>query len=405
MTLGGRNGPSRRLSGGGSDLARARSALRAGLESRRAEIEHSLLTRVYAISDPGEADPAYLEGLRGSVAVALDYALEAIEHGEDRSPPPPPALRAQARMAARSGIGLDTVLRRYFAGYALLGEFLAQEAAAGGLPEEAVPGQSLQGFASALFDQLLAAVSEEYEQERASHPDSSEQRHVERIERLLAGESLETAGIGYNFEGHHIGLVVNGYGAPEAIRALASALDRRLLLVRRSEENAWAWLGGQRPLNSAEVERQVGVSALGKNTFAVGESAMGLAGWRLTYRQAAVTLPIALRRRQGVTCYTDFAVIASILQDDVLMASLRQLYLDRLDDHRGDGAVARETLRAYFAADCNVSSAAAALGVNRHTVASRLRAIEERLDRPLSGCRLELDAALRLEDIVASTDL
>jgi len=401
----GRTSPSRRLGGGGSELARARSTLRAKLEERRAEIEHSLLTRVYAISDPGNADPAYLEGLRGSVSVALDYALEAIEHGEDRSPPPPPALRAQARMAARSGIGLDTVLRRYFAGYALLGEFLAEEATAGGFPEEAVPGRSLQGFASALFDQLLAAVSEEYERERASHPDSSEQRHTERIERLLAGESIETAGVGYDFEGYHVGLVVNGYGAPEAVRTLASALGYRLLLVRRSEENAWAWLGSQRPLDSADVERQVAASALEKNTFAVGEPARGLAGWRLTYRQAAATLPIALRRRQGVTRYADFAVIATILQDDVLMASLRQLYLARLDDHRGDGAVARQTLRAFFAADCNVSSAAAALGVNRHTVTSRLRAIEERLGRPLSSCRLELDAALRLEGIVASADL
>jgi DNA-binding PucR family transcriptional regulator len=49
--------------------------------------------------------------------------------------------------------------------------------------------------------------------------------------------------------------------------------------------------------------------------------------------------------------------------------------------------------------DRNVTSAAAALGVNRHTVSNRLRAVESRIGRPISSCVAEIDAALRLEDL------
>jgi DNA-binding PucR family transcriptional regulator len=59
----------------------------------------------------------------------------------------------------------------------------------------------------------------------------------------------------------------------------------------------------------------------------------------------------------------------------------------------------RHTLRAYFAAERNVSSAAAALGVTRQTVTNRLRVIEETLDRPLGVWATEIEAALRMEEL------
>jgi DNA-binding PucR family transcriptional regulator len=88
-----------------------------------------------------------------------------------------------------------------------------------------------------------------------------------------------------------------------------------------------------------------------------------------------------------------------MLGDDLLTTSLRRLYLAPLSDERDGGAVLRETLRAYFAADRNGASAAAALRVTRQTVNNRLRVIEERLERPLSACATELEAALRLDDL------
>jgi DNA-binding PucR family transcriptional regulator len=137
--------------------------------------------------------------------------------------------------------------------------------------------------------------------------------------------------------------------------------------------------------------------------LAIGEPSQGPAGWRLTHRQAQAALLIALRSSEAIVRYSDVAVLASMLQDELLTASLRQLYLEPLAVGRDKGRALRETLRAYFAAERNISSTAAALGVNRHTVTNRLRVIEDRLECPLGSCAMEIDAALRLENLLDKT--
>ncbi|HWC47817.1 MAG TPA: helix-turn-helix domain-containing protein, partial [Solirubrobacterales bacterium] len=92
----------------------------------------------------------------------------------------------------------------------------------------------------------------------------------------------------------------------------------------------------------------------------------------------------------------DVAVLASLLRDDLGATSLRQLYLEPLESMRDGGKAARETLRAYFATQRNVSSTAAALGVDRRTVTNRLRAVEELFGRPLADFATDLEMALRL---------
>jgi len=83
-----------------------------------------ILTRVYGIADPtAVAEPGYVDGLRRSVSVALGFAFAVIEGGSDRPPSPVPAeLLVQARLAARNGVSLDTVLRRYCSGNAFFSD-------------------------------------------------------------------------------------------------------------------------------------------------------------------------------------------------------------------------------------------------------------------------------------------
>lgn len=380
--------------------SQTRAALSVRLQARRPEIEQAALTRVYAVSDPTEAaDPTYAEGLRAAVSAALDYGFAGIERGEERAPPLPTVLLGQARLAARNGITLDTVLRRYFAGYTLLGDFLMQEAEDSELLGGAALKRVLRAHA-ALFDRLITAVTDEYTRELEGRLDTTEQRRAERVEKLLAGELLDTSELQYEFDNaHHLAAIAAGSGAGEAIRDLAKALDRRLLLIHRSEGTAWAWLGSRRKVDIEEFELHLSQSWPAQVSLAIGEPAHGLAGWRLTHQQARAALPIALRSPQPFIRYADVALLASMLQDDVLATSMRELYLAPLSEERDGGAVLRETLRAYFAAERNVSSAAAALGVNRHTVTNRLRAIEQRLDRSLDSCAAEMEAALRLENL------
>ncbi len=376
-----------------------RAGLHARLQARRLEIEQAVLTRVYAVSDPAETSaPEYVDGLRAAVCAAVEYGLAVVVCGEERPPPVPAALLSQARVAARNGVDLDVVLRRYFAGYALLGDFLIGEAERDGLLDGPMLKRLLRTQAT-IFDRLLAAVSAEYTREAVEPPGSSAQRRAERIQRLLDGELVDTPELTYDFNAFHLGMIACGPRAAEGIRDLAGGLDCRLLLIDRAEATAWAWLGSRRRLDPAELERLVVSNLSGALCMAIGEPGQGLAGWRLTHRQAAAALPVARRSHIGFVRYADVALLASMCQDDLLAASLHELYLRPLERERDGGEVAKETLRAYFGAGRNVSSAAAALGVSRQAVTSRLRAIAERLGRPLGICASELEAALRLEEL------
>ena len=99
-----------------------------------------------------------------------------------------------------------------------------------------------------------------------------------------------------------------------------------------------------------------------------------------------------------MTRYADVALLASALKDAALARALVEIYIAPLEDARG-GSVLCETLRAYLAAECHVSSAAAALGVVRRTIDSRLRTIEQRLGRSLHPCPAELKVALELDEL------
>jgi diguanylate cyclase with GGDEF domain/PucR-like helix-turn-helix protein len=384
-----------------TSFEQARAELSSRLRERQAEIEQAVLTRAYSVSetsnDPVELDkldPTYVQGLRTATAAAVDYALTVIEHGEERAPAPPTALLAQARLAARNRVGLDTVLRRYSAGYILLSDFLLQEAERGGLR-----GPDLQRLlrSQAALDRLLAALSEEYVRAERERPTTTEQRRTERIERLLAGELVDVSDLHYDFEAHHLAAIATGPELAGALRELATSLDCRLLTACSGEDITWAWLGARTQPDPEALRRHVSANWPAGATLAIGEPGEGLPGWRLSHRQAKAALSVADRSSEPFTRYADIALLAAVLQDDLLVTSLRKLYLEPLEQERDGGEVARETLRAYFAAGRNVSSAAAALTVQRHTVSNRLRAIEERNGRPLSAWATEIEILLRLE--------
>jgi diguanylate cyclase with GGDEF domain/PucR-like helix-turn-helix protein len=374
----------------------ARQGLCERLQGRRPEIEEAILTRVYGVSDPTEAgDPTYMEGLRAAVAAAIDYGLDSIASSERNPPQLPPELLVQARIAARHKVSLDTVLRRYFAGYALLGDFLIEEADGAELRGDSL--QHLLRIQASTFDRLLAAVSEEHAREADDRLTTSDERRAELAQRLLAGERIDAAELSYELEANHLGAIAKGPGAADALRELARLLDRRLLLLGQRESVVWAWLGGRQAIEIADLERVVPRALPSEVSLVIGEPGEGLGGWRLTHRQAKAALPIGLRSSEPFVRYADVALLASILQDDLLRTSLREIYLAPLEGERDGGKMALETLRAYFAAGRNVSSAAVVLGVSRQAVAKRLASIEERLRGISSTSWLEVEAAIRIE--------
>jgi hypothetical protein len=377
-------------------LQDARTELHARVFDRRREIEAALAARVFGISTPAEtADPSYIEGLRTALSAALDYALEALRYGERRAPPVPTALTAQARMAARNGVELDVVLRRYVAGYAIFNEFAIEEAEQSGLSQDAALQRVLRGYA-AVFDRLIAAVSEEHAREATAHRCSAEERRAERVRRLLAGEPIDTSDLGYDLEAHHLALIACGPGAVWAIRDLAAALAKPLLLVRPERGLAWGWLACSAGIDPARLQELAHRPPPPATTLAIGEPARGLDGWRLSHRQARAAHLVATRTPERIARYREVALLSSILRDGLLVDSLRRIYLEPLSRHREGGEALDEALEAYFSCDRNVSSAAAALGLDRRTLTRRLRTVERILGRRVEHVAIELEAALRL---------
>jgi hypothetical protein len=381
------------------------------LRARQGEIERAIFARVREVVPAPADDAEYLEGLRAAVAGAVEFCLVGLERGDGFSAEIPAQAVAQAQRAARSGVSLDAVLRRYIVGNALICDYIMQECDAVELRGR-VSGRELLRAQSAQLDRLVIGVTREHVAELQRAGRSREQRLLERVRMLLAGE--DPAGgvalgafdvdLGYRLEGEHLGVIARGAGAQEAMRELAGQLDRRLLSVTPGEGTVWAWLGGQRELQMSAVQRHLSVARSdrpvgGDVWLAAGEPAWGLVGWRSTHRQAQAALLVAARRPRVLTRYGDVALLATALRDEALARTLIEVYLVPLEDSRDGGLVLRETLRAYFAAERNASSAAVALGVARSTVENRLQTIEQRLGRALGSCLAELEVATHLDEL------
>lgn len=252
--------------------------------------------------------------------------------------------------------------------------------------------------AAGALDLVLAAVAEDYGREARCHPRSREGRRLKIVERLLAGEALDAGKLPYELEASHTAVIAAGAAGEELLRGLARELNRRLLLVKPRPAVIWGWLGGRHDLDPGNLLDQAGGSP--NVTLAIGEAASGLVGWRLSHNQARIAFDFNRHGPGEVSRYADLAALSSIAKDKILIESLRRPFLAPLDHGLGRGAALRQTLKEYFAAGGNISSAAAAMNVNRGTVRNRLRTVEEILGCSIVRRSLELQVALKLEELM-----
>jgi len=374
------------------------------LRARHDEIAQAIYDRIReAVPDSvGARDPTYQAGVLAAVNAVLSYSLDAIEHGPGWSRPIPPEAAAQARRAARAGVCMSVVLRRYVAGHRALGELINEETERLGLSSDGAALQHVHGTQEALLDHLMAATAHEYDQELKRIGCS---RHrLEIVRKLLSSDPVdhaELAELDYELNASwHLGLIATGASAEDAVRGLNAGLPHKLLQVSCDDETVWAWLGGSQKLTVTDIERLLATNGLAGVPLAAGEPARGIEGWRQTHRSARVAhLVTRCRPHGGITRYLDVALEATALQDEALGAALIEGYLSPLDDEHGGGLARRRTLRAIFDAEHNISSAASALKVDRRTVHRWLGEIERRLGYRLHEHQAEIEIALRVEHL------
>jgi PucR C-terminal helix-turn-helix domain/GGDEF-like domain len=374
-------------------LTALRSTVAERLRGRREEIHEAVIHRALEVAPPsGQEAPGYVEALRAAIPSAVEHAFDVVEVGEERVGPTPAPIFVQAAASSRSAVGLEVVMRRYAAGYSTLSDFLQQEILA-------VNGNSVQGYTAlqreltALFERFVGEVSATYRQEEARSLPSPGQRRLERVRRLLAGELVDPGGLDYPLDGFHLAVIISG-SEPEAMASqLADRLGRRYLIGESSLGRCAIWLGGSRPFEPAVVDEAVRTMTEAGLRLSLGEPGEGLAGWRRTRRQAEAAHLVTERCEEPVVRYRDVALSAAALRDPDLRHFLIETYVEPLQDHPSD---LMRTLGAVLERGGNASAAAAALGIARQTVNSRLQIAERLLGRPAIACGSQLETAIQL---------
>jgi PucR C-terminal helix-turn-helix domain/GGDEF-like domain len=343
-------------------------------------------------------DPEYRRALQEAVSQGVAFGIEVIACGEERAPPTPVALVTQSRIAARYRISLDMVVRRYVAGQVVLGNFILEESAQiDGFNPELL--RRALGEQAGAFEQILAIATEEYRREEELCAAARDHRLINRARRLLDGEPVDTSFLDYDLGIYHLGFYASSPSIRQSVRGLAIENGFRTLILSPCENEVWAWVGSRSSFDSALIDAWMASLPPGV-TIGVGEGLESLHGWRRTHQQARAAFSIASASGESAR-YANVALLSTAVQDPLLVASLAELYLFPLRKKPDDGHLL-STLRAYFAADRNSVSAAAALGVSRQTISNRLRSVEERLGQPVSACIESLKIALQLEELGCS---
>jgi hypothetical protein len=310
------------------------------LRAMRDEIAYAIYARIQeAVPEPlSGTDPEYQKGIHNAIRDILDYSFEGIRHGAERSGAIPTSATAQARRAARLGVSLGAVLRRYLAGHGRLGEFISDVADSNGYSSGPAL-RHLRRTLDALLENLTASIEQEYNHERDRLAPSPDRRRAQIVQRLLANEPVDPAEVAeLNYELHaswHVGVIATGATAEDAVLSLKPLLGRKLLPVTWGEETVWAWLGGQQKPSIDDIECPPSANGTTAVLLAIGEPGRGIDGWRLTHYQAQEALGIATRKPEKLARYADDPLLAAALQNDTLARWLKAL-LSPLDG-RGDG--------------------------------------------------------------------
>ncbi len=370
----------------------------AQLRMRNSEIEEAIVARIRSVEPeaPKNKDVQYDEGQRATVVSLLDYALAGIESGREYSGSIPAEVVAQTQRAARRGIQLGTIIRRYYAASAELADFMTWETV-GDWPDYQGALRRMQRTQALLLDHLIVAVNEAYLCEVERLERSPEQRRAERVQRLLAGDSVDSTDLNYDLGAWHLGMIGTGLGVGQTIRGLAAGLDCQLLCVSHDDDIVSAWLGGARKAVVDDLERLTLAGWPASVSMTIGEPRKGIDGWRWTHQEAKAALLVAQRKPQRITRCADIVLEAAMCGDELLSRTLTDIYLSPLDRLRIGGLVARQTLRAYFAAGSSITEAASRLKVDRRTVWYRLDKIATGLGWSPEERRPELEVALRIE--------
>jgi hypothetical protein len=140
-------------------------------------------------------------------------------------------------------------------------------------------------------------------------------------------------------------------------------------------------------------------------SIAVGEPAPGVAGFRNSHAEALAARRLARlsQHRAGSVTRSGSVAVLAVVGGCGARPGIRVPRARPLDADDDAMARLRATLAVYFREGDVIAATAQRLGVHINTISYRLRQCEELLERPVKQRRFELEAALLLRDLMATS--
>ena len=220
--------------------------------------------------------------------------------------------------------------------------------------------------------------------------------------------SATEATLGYRLRQHHVGVVCWTGGAAasadnitrleRAISHIAAqtAAGADPVFLPRDESSAWAWL----PLGIRDRFDAAAASAAdldGDLHVAFGDVMQGVAGFRLTHRQALAAQAVALAGGSPprVVTYAEVAPVAMMLGSEELLRAWVLTTLGQLATDDEQHARLRETLLVFLDTGGSYKATAERLTLHKNSVQYRIRRAEESLGHPVGDNRHDVELALQ----------
>jgi DNA-binding PucR family transcriptional regulator len=272
-------------------------------------------------------------------------------------------------------------------------------------------------------DALTQRLAQEFEREADRLARSGESRRLATVDALLAHEVHDDAErmsrqLGYDLRRHHVAMIAwgghdDGPLGPRVERLAAGLIaelgaDERPLIVPMTATVVQIWAGfTSRP----DRERIAAVAATPRPdgiSVAIGEPALGAAGFRQSFRTAydAFQLALLTSRPPGeLTTFENVRLAAAFSGDVPRLKRFVQRRLGELALDTDDAARLRATLKVFLDENRSRQAAAERLAIHSNTVGNRVRACLDVLGEDLGGRPGEVHVALAITELLGSAVL
>jgi DNA-binding PucR family transcriptional regulator len=391
---------------------------------RAAEVSQDVCKLILREIPQLDDDKPVVALLASSVDSNVGTCLQILQHRIDLTTVSAPVSALEyARRLAQRGTPLTALLRAYRLGHTCFSDWLLKELAEHTDDPETITAtvQSTARQVAGYIDQVSEEMVTAYTRERENWLRKRSAARAGRIRDLLSGQRIEVssteATLGYRLRQHHLGVVC--WTSNEAIAVdNITRLDRAIshiaaqtaagadpVFLPRDESSAWAWL----PLGirdrfdpaACDADADAGIHV------AFGDVVKGIAGFRLTHRQALAAQAVALAGGSPprVVSYAEVAPVAMMLGSPDLLAAWVRSTLGQLATDDEHHARLRETLLVFLDTGGSYKATAERLTLHKNSVQYRIHKAEESLGRPVGDRRHDVELALQASHWLGSSVL